>query len=68
MRTMTKEEAVAAGMTASQVRTVARSLQRIGTKGYLHHGTYITCLTHPAECRRNAWSLFKVAKEIEKAS
>ena len=71
MRTITANEARECGMTASQVRTVARTLQRLDTKGYLHEGKYIRSLTsddNPSENRRNAYRLFKVAKELEISS
>ena len=60
MRIMTKQEAIDSGMTASQIRTVARSLQRIARHGYGTERSY----SHPRNIHQNIRELFKLARKM----
>ena len=74
---ITREQAIADGWTSSQLRTIARSLERIASRGYdnFHQnedGTWSNLpfdQVSPSECdprvnRRNAHLLRKLAREL----
>ena len=75
MRILTKQEAIDSGMTASQIRTVARSLQRIARHGYESveviedDGTVSTTgqiksFSRPRDIHQNVRDLFKLARKM----
>lgn len=70
MRILTKQEAIDSGMTASQIRTVARSLQRIARKGYRSpgykypRGIDLKSFGDYRTISRNAYELLKLAREV----